>query len=264
MRDGVRSSASSCAGDRQALRRRRRRGRLARRRRRRRRRRAPADRRAPAAGRPDRRRRQPLAPDAGNRRLHRALSRSAAWSPPVRRSSSALVAEGEADLYPRMGTTMQWDTAAGDAILRAAGGKVVTLDGKPLAYGPSDGAGAKAFQNPWFVATGGMEPIPARIRCAGNRATVPTIARDAPNRSAAGAEICRFMLERGRLLLGSARKPLRRRIKVPRCPPVPCPTSAASKPRASTSCARSAAEFAQAGDALFDRQGLLGPAASGA
>ncbi|MEX0852542.1 MAG: 3'(2'),5'-bisphosphate nucleotidase CysQ, partial [Bauldia sp.] len=37
-----------------------------------------------------------------------------------------VVAEGKADLYPRLGTTMQWDTAAGDAILRAAGGKVVT------------------------------------------------------------------------------------------------------------------------------------------
>src|SRR6185436_20177523 len=47
------------------------------------------------------------------------------------------VAAAEADLYPRMGTTMQWDTAAGDAVLRAAGGKVLTLDGAPLPYGPS-------------------------------------------------------------------------------------------------------------------------------
>jgi 3'(2'),5'-bisphosphate nucleotidase len=70
-----------------------------------------------------------------------------------------VVAAGEADLYPRMGATMQWDTAAGDAILRAAGGKVVTLDGKPLAYGPSDAPGAKAYENPWFIATGGMDPI---------------------------------------------------------------------------------------------------------
>lgn len=72
-----------------------------------------------------------------------------------------LVACGEADLYPRMGTTMQWDTAAGDAILRAAGGGVVTLEGNPLAYGPGRAPGAEAFRNPWFVATGGMEPLPA-------------------------------------------------------------------------------------------------------
>ncbi len=70
------------------------------------------------------------------------------------------VASGKADLYPRMGTTMQWDTAAGDAILRAAGGTVVTLDGKPFTYGPKDGAGAEAFKNPWFVAAGSITPLP--------------------------------------------------------------------------------------------------------
>jgi len=63
------------------------------------------------------------------------------------------VAEGRADLYPRMGTTMQWDTAAGDAVLRAAGGRTVTLDGAPLPYGPN-GTGIEAFVNPWFVAAG--------------------------------------------------------------------------------------------------------------
>ncbi len=68
-----------------------------------------------------------------------------------------LVAEGKADLYPRMGTTMQWDTAAGDAVLRAAGGKVVTLDGRPFPYGPTSEAGAAAFRNPWFIAAGAME-----------------------------------------------------------------------------------------------------------
>ena len=80
----------------------------------------------------------------------------------VNRGSSlkfCVVAEGKADLYPRMGTTMQWDTAAGDAILRAAGGRVVTLDGKPLAYGATDAPGSAAFRNPWFIATGGMAPI---------------------------------------------------------------------------------------------------------
>ncbi len=71
-----------------------------------------------------------------------------------------LVAAGEADLYPRMGTTMQWDTAAGDAVVRAAGGSVVTLDGKPLPYGPNGEAGAAAFRNPWFVVAGGIAPLP--------------------------------------------------------------------------------------------------------
>lgn len=70
-----------------------------------------------------------------------------------------LLAEGKADLYPRMGTTMQWDTAAGDAVLRAAGGKVVTLDGTPLAYGPNGAPGVAAFRNPWFVAAGGVKVL---------------------------------------------------------------------------------------------------------
>jgi sulfate adenylyltransferase subunit 2/3'(2'), 5'-bisphosphate nucleotidase len=61
-----------------------------------------------------------------------------------------LVAEGEADIYPRLGRTMQWDTAAGDAVLRAAGGRVETLDGKILPYGKT-GTG---FDNPHFVAFG--------------------------------------------------------------------------------------------------------------
>jgi 3'(2'), 5'-bisphosphate nucleotidase len=45
-----------------------------------------------------------------------------------------LVAEGSADLYPRFGTTMEWDTAAGQAILEAAGGSVTSFDGAPLRY----------------------------------------------------------------------------------------------------------------------------------
>lgn len=58
-----------------------------------------------------------------------------------------LVASGEADVYPRLGTTMEWDTAAGHAVLAAAGGKVVTLDGAPLRYGKAD------FRNPHFLAS---------------------------------------------------------------------------------------------------------------
>jgi 3'(2'),5'-bisphosphate nucleotidase len=66
-----------------------------------------------------------------------------------------LMAAGEADLYPRMGPTMQWDTAAGDAVLRAAGGSVETVDGAPLSYGPGAAPGLSAYANPWFVARGG-------------------------------------------------------------------------------------------------------------
>ena len=62
-----------------------------------------------------------------------------------------IIAAGEADLYPRHGPTMEWDTAAGHAVLRAAGGVVTRLDGKtPLTYGNV----AEKFQNPSFVAWG--------------------------------------------------------------------------------------------------------------
>lgn len=58
-----------------------------------------------------------------------------------------LVATGEADLYPRLGRTMEWDTAAGDAVLRGAGGKVVRFDDQsPLAYGKP------GWENPFFIA----------------------------------------------------------------------------------------------------------------
>ncbi|HEY8555398.1 MAG TPA: 3'(2'),5'-bisphosphate nucleotidase CysQ [Burkholderiales bacterium] len=59
-----------------------------------------------------------------------------------------LVAAGEADLYPRFGRTMEWDTAAGHAVLAAAGGRVTTLDGKDLGYGKP------GFENPHFIARG--------------------------------------------------------------------------------------------------------------
>lgn len=59
-----------------------------------------------------------------------------------------LVAAGEADLYPRFGRTMEWDIAAGHAVLRAAGGEVVTVDGKPMRYGKA------GFENPHFIALG--------------------------------------------------------------------------------------------------------------
>jgi 3'(2'),5'-bisphosphate nucleotidase len=64
------------------------------------------------------------------------------------------IAEGCCDLYPRHGPTMEWDTAAGDAVLTAAGGHVVDLDGRPLRYGKC----AEAFHNPAFVAMGALAP----------------------------------------------------------------------------------------------------------
>jgi 3'(2'), 5'-bisphosphate nucleotidase len=69
-----------------------------------------------------------------------------------------LVAEGSADVYPRFGPTMEWDTAAGDAVLRAAGGTVVDEAGQPFAYGKAD----RRFRNGAFVAWGNQ---PLREEC---------------------------------------------------------------------------------------------------
>jgi 3'(2'), 5'-bisphosphate nucleotidase len=66
-----------------------------------------------------------------------------------------MVAAGKADLYPRFGQTSEWDTAAGDAILRAAGGHIVDMNGLPLTYGHAD----KKFLNPEFVASSGFWPL---------------------------------------------------------------------------------------------------------
>ena len=62
-----------------------------------------------------------------------------------------MVACGEADAYPRPAPTMEWDTAAGDAILRAAGGRVLDLDGDVLRYGKP------RFFNPGFMASGDFD-----------------------------------------------------------------------------------------------------------
>lgn len=58
------------------------------------------------------------------------------------------IAEGHADIYPRMGPTCEWDTGAAQAVLVAAGGKVQTVDGKSMKYGKQD------VLNPYFVAAG--------------------------------------------------------------------------------------------------------------
>ena len=68
-----------------------------------------------------------------------------------------LVAAGEADLYPRLGRTMEWDTAAGQAILAGAGGRVVRFDDhRPLTYGKP------GYANPFFIAYApGVTLVPA-------------------------------------------------------------------------------------------------------
>jgi 3'(2'), 5'-bisphosphate nucleotidase len=58
------------------------------------------------------------------------------------------IAEGKADVYPRLGRTSEWDIAAGDAVLSAAGGVVLTLDGEPVRYGQI----ARDLKVPSFIA----------------------------------------------------------------------------------------------------------------
>ena len=65
-----------------------------------------------------------------------------------------LVAEGLADVYPRFGRTMEWDTAAGDAVLRAAGGRMERTDGTPFTYGKKNQSHDSDFANPNFIAWG--------------------------------------------------------------------------------------------------------------
>jgi len=65
-----------------------------------------------------------------------------------------ILAEGRADIYPRASPTSEWDTAAGHAVLLAAGGLVDAPDGAPLGYGK------EAFLNRAFVATSGWKPLP--------------------------------------------------------------------------------------------------------
>jgi len=61
------------------------------------------------------------------------------------------VAEGEADVYPRLGPTMEWDTAAGHAVLCAAGGRVTDPDGRPITYGKP------GYRNGYFIAWGSID-----------------------------------------------------------------------------------------------------------
>jgi 3'(2'), 5'-bisphosphate nucleotidase len=90
-------------------------------------------------------------------RSHGDEAASAAWlngrpvAATIKAGSSlkfGLIAAGLADVYPRLGRTMEWDTAAGHAVLRAAGGEVTDLPGAPLRYGKP------GHENPHFVASG--------------------------------------------------------------------------------------------------------------
>jgi 3'(2'), 5'-bisphosphate nucleotidase len=74
-----------------------------------------------------------------------------------------LVAEGRADFYPRLGPTSEWDTAAAHAVVSAAGGQVITLDGEPLRYNRKD-----SVLNPEFMVTGDSA-IPWRESFSGYR-----------------------------------------------------------------------------------------------
>lgn len=81
----------------------------------------------------------------------------------IRRGASlkiCMLAEGAADLYPRHGHTYEWDTAAGDAILRAAGGTLLGHGMKPLVYGLRPGV-TPPFANPPFLVVGDPSVIPA-------------------------------------------------------------------------------------------------------
>ncbi len=68
-----------------------------------------------------------------------------------------LIAAGEADLYPRHGRTMEWDTAAGQAVAEAAGARVTELDGAPLLYGKRE----RGYDNPHFIVWGDVTPTGA-------------------------------------------------------------------------------------------------------
>ena len=119
----------------------------------------------PGAGLPDQGKRRPIRTRRAPDRLVALVSRSHAEPEsesflarlPIGEARPAgsslkfcLIAEGLGDIYPRFGPTMEWDTAAADAVLRAAGGVVLDLDGNPLVYGKVD----SGLRNGPFVAWG--------------------------------------------------------------------------------------------------------------
>jgi 3'(2'), 5'-bisphosphate nucleotidase len=68
------------------------------------------------------------------------------------------IARGDADIYPRLAPTMEWDIAAGHAVLAAAGGSVTSPDGAPMRYGKAE----SGFRNGDFIAWGAPFPIPPK------------------------------------------------------------------------------------------------------
>ncbi len=85
--------------------------------------------------------------DAESEALLKRLSVNA-WQPAGSSLKFCLIAQGNGDIYPRLAPTMEWDTAAGQAVLTAAGGCVIGRDGSPLRYGKA------GFRNGGFVAWG--------------------------------------------------------------------------------------------------------------
>ena len=113
--------------------------------------------------------------DAWIGRVERAFGAGAGTSDVVSCGSSlkfCRLAEGRAHLYPCIGRTMEWDTAAGDAVLRAAGGMTYSADGEPMIYGRSAGSAGtgrrvpdRAFANPPFIASArAFDALPEAMR----------------------------------------------------------------------------------------------------
>jgi 3'(2'), 5'-bisphosphate nucleotidase len=90
--------------------------------------------------------------DAESEALLRRLAVNT-WKPAGSSLKFCLIAQGDGDIYPRLAPTMEWDTAAGHAVLTAAGGCVIGRDGSPLRYGKA------GFRNDGFVAWG-RAPLP--------------------------------------------------------------------------------------------------------
>jgi len=87
-------------------------------------------------------------------KIDRLLERMPDFEPVSMGSSLkfCVIAEGTADFYPRLGPTSEWDTAAGHAVLNAAGGRVTDVRGRPLRYNETD-----SLLNDWFLAYGDRE-----------------------------------------------------------------------------------------------------------
>ena len=110
-----------------------------------------------------------------------------------------LVAEGRADVYPRFGPTMEWDTAAGHAVLRAAGGRVTTTDGAPFPIASpafatrasSPAVPERARLAPWPRDAPGLPPPPACLTCCRRRAAHRAALRLLPWLPARPARTCR-------------------------------------------------------------------------